>query len=199
MNIVEVGSDIVITGSGTIDLTLWSSEGSIPVTSGAGGSGGGFHTNGVEMEMVTVGVGDPGPGGSYLDVYTLDSPALTGPTSAGPLNFSLTGPPSASGDLVYWNFDGTYADFFNFGNQQGMLILPDGYSSGASLVGLSTIPGTSLASLGMTPASFVWSWGSGSSADSITLNIVPEPSTALLVCTGLLGLAWSGRHRNGCG
>ncbi|MEZ6192941.1 MAG: PEP-CTERM sorting domain-containing protein [Phycisphaerales bacterium] len=46
--------------------------------------------------------------------------------------------------------------------------------------------GTDFATLGVTEGSYVWSWGSGGSADSLTLNIVPEPaSVALLVLAGL--------------
>jgi hypothetical protein len=51
-----------------------------------------------------------------------------------------------------------------------------------------------LASLGLTVGSYVWSWG-GSNPDSLTLNIVPEPTTALLLATGLLGLAVQGRRK----
>ncbi|MEE3331370.1 MAG: PEP-CTERM sorting domain-containing protein [Myxococcota bacterium] len=190
MDVVEVGSDIVITGSGTIDLTLWSFD--CPFCHIGAGGAIGTLSGGNDIIAVSVGAG---PNGTPLDGYVLDSPKLSGPTSAGPL-LNPTAGTSGSGDIIIWNFDGFFADGLLGSTEQGMLLLPDGYSSGASLFGSATIAGASLASLGVTPGSFVWSWGSGSTADSITLNIVPEPSTALLICTGLLGLAWSGRHRN---
>lgn len=73
--------------------------------------------------------------------------------------------------------------------------------SGAPLSGSSTFANQTLASLGVTPGSYVWTWGSGANADSPTLNIiapaVPEPSSLVLAGMGSLaafGRVW-GRRR----
>ena len=53
------------------------------------------------------------------------------------------------------------------------LVVPDGYTSGSPLSSSSTYSGETFASIGMTPGTYVWTWGSGGSADSMTLNIIP--------------------------
>ena len=62
--------------------------------------------------------------------------------------------------------------------------------SGDSLSGSATYAFETFASIGLTPGTYVWSWGSGGSADSLTLNIVPEPTAVFLLATGLAALAW---------
>jgi hypothetical protein len=75
------------------------------------------------------------------------------------------------------------------------LHVPSGYTSGGSLSGSVTFLGEDISSVGLTPgSSYVWSWGSGSSADSFTLSIVPEPTTLLLLATGVAALAWRVRR-----
>ena len=73
------------------------------------------------------------------------------------------------------------------------LVVPDGYTSGDLFVGpaSTTYENQDFASLGLNVGSFTWSWDTtgGGNADSITLNIVPEPSTAALTALGLIGLA----------
>ena len=64
-------------------------------------------------------------------------------------------------------------------------------NEGRSLHSLSiwVMAAATLASLGMDLGSYTWSWGSGGTADSLTLNVVPEPSTAALMVLGIVGLA----------
>jgi hypothetical protein len=78
-----------------------------------------------------------------------------------------------------------------FGLIQGgqVLTVPDNYLSGDPLSSSTTYSGQTFASLGLDVGSFTWSWGEDEKADSLTLNIVPEPSTALLVGLGFIGLA----------
>jgi hypothetical protein len=81
----------------------------------------------------------------------------------------------------------------------GVVAVPLGYVSGASLgTSTATWSGASLASLGLTPGSYVWTWGSGAMADSFTLDITsgggipaaPEPGTWTMMLLGLAGLAF---------
>ncbi|MEO0793669.1 MAG: PEP-CTERM sorting domain-containing protein [Verrucomicrobiota bacterium] len=74
------------------------------------------------------------------------------------------------------------------------IIVPAGYASGFPIAAASsTYIGQTFASLGMTPGSYVWTWGVGPSADSVTLNVgplavaIPEPSTYIAIA-GILGL-----------
>jgi hypothetical protein len=86
----------------------------------------------------------------------------------------------------------------------GSFAVPGGYASGAPLSGSITFTGASFASLGMTPGTYVWTWGSGETADSFTLQVgraptqepgvVPAPASALLLGAGLLGLAVTRRR-----
>lgn len=73
-----------------------------------------------------------------------------------------------------------------------------GYVSGDPLNGTSTYAGATFASLGLTPGTYVWTWGSGANADSFTLQIgpavVPEPSTLALAGIGGIVLAGYGRR-----
>lgn len=75
---------------------------------------------------------------------------------------------------------GSVTGFFYFhtttedGGDSDLLKVPAGYVSGTPFPALSmSFPGT-LASLGLNPGSYVWSWGQGDSADSFILNII-EP------------------------
>ena len=78
---------------------------------------------------------------------------------------------------------------FVLAGADGLLGLPEGYTSGAPLGSFTlTWAGATPASLGLAPGSYVYAWGSGATADSITVNIIPEPSTAFLLATGLGGL-----------
>ena len=51
--------------------------------------------------------------------------------------------------------------------------MPQGYVSGASLSSTSTYNGATLLSLGVTPGTYTWTWGTGVDADSFTLQIGP--------------------------
>jgi len=82
--------------------------------------------------------------------------------------------------------------------------VPDGYTSNTRLTTSSTYTGATLASLGVTPGTYVWSWGSGATADSLTLQICNNDDTGVragfetLLFTGLAGIGaprWRQRRR----
>jgi hypothetical protein len=80
-----------------------------------------------------------------------------------------------------------------------LLDVPRGYVSGSPLMDTSTYDDATFASLGVTPGTFVWTWGSGANAGSFTLHAgaaaVPEPATLGLMVLGLLGAGFAGRKR----
>lgn len=105
----------------------------------------------------------------------------------------LSGPSSFGTGFTSFPTSGTA---FTFATSGSSLVVVTGYVSNDALVGSSTYAGQSLATLGLTPGSYIWSWGAGANADSLTLNVVPEPSVAALLTLGLVGLVWA-RRGNG--
>ena len=116
-----------------------------------------------------------------LDIYT----GFTGPTSFGSGSDSLAN--TGSGDLV--DIQGEF----------GHLFVPHGYVSGAALSDSMTFNNQTFASLGLTPGTYVWTWGTGLENQNFTLVIgVPDGgSTVSLLGCALLGLA-AVRRKLGC-
>jgi hypothetical protein len=74
-----------------------------------------------------------------------------------------------------------------------LLAVPTGYISGHALADTSIYDAATFATLGVTPGTYEWTWGTGPDADSFTLQIgpvaVPEPASSLpLLVMGLAGL-----------
>jgi hypothetical protein len=88
-----------------------------------------------------------------------------------------------------------------------MLDVPAGYISGTALSGSATFADQTLASLGLTPGTYVYKWNSSAAGaaledDSLTVHIsggIPEPSTRALMALGFAGLGvagWRSRRRS---
>jgi hypothetical protein len=100
--------------------------------------------------------------GEVIDTYT----GVTGPGSFG--SGGTISASSGSGGIVG-------IDSFNVD-----LEVPQGYVSGNSLSDTATYLNQTFSSLGATPGTYEWTWGSGATADSFTLQIgltatVPAP------------------------
>ncbi len=171
--IVESGSDVFLSYSGTLDLT------DLTLTSSA-------STNGGVFEILSSAIFG-GPSLTNVDPYL----GITGPTTF----FSAS---SASFVDV---LSGT-GDIFGIIAGNGLttpgLYVPVGYTNSA-LSGSGTIAGQSLSSLNLVPGIYTWTWGSGGTADSVTLTVgtpIPEPGTYAAIF-GLLsvGLVWYRRKQ----
>jgi hypothetical protein len=161
IHVSETSGGVFLEGSGTLDLSALTLS-SLPVSAFApwvnAGSGSGAIRVGATGENLTDG---------YSGSINAGGPFGTG----GP--FGPNSAPFQSGDNV-----GT-GDMF--GPYTGRILVPDGYTFGAPLAGTGTFPGETYASMGITPETYVWSWGTGTTFDSITVVIaIPEPTTSTL-------------------
>ena len=167
----QVGTNVVVTGSGTIDLFALAFQFNAQARAGMTPSNGELSIGSPSFENVAIYSGFSGPtgfggGGTFIQ------------------------PGSGSGDKV---------DIINSAN---WLIVPLGYMSGQALLDNSTYTGMTFASLGVTPGTYVWTWGTGDHADSFTIQVgpagVPDGGSTL----SLLGLASLGlvalRRKLGC-
>jgi hypothetical protein len=158
----QVGTNVVATGSGTINLSGLSFL--------ASGTQGGAIMQPPIGAIVT---------GTTDSANATFFSGFSGPTSFGSGNGDIAS--SGSGDRV-----GIVGAF-------GQLSVPDGYVSGAALSSSATWNNATFASLGVTPGTYTWTWGTGANADSFTLQIVPAGvpdagSTLSLLSFALLGL-----------
>jgi hypothetical protein len=154
----ETAGNVVLTGSGTLNLSALSLFDT--ATSDAPGG-----IQGVPPVAVL------GPKSVSADVYIGE---LIPPASIGPLT-SFRPADSGSG-----NFFG--AEYLASGPPRTCITVPHLYTSGSALSGTSVFSGQTFSSLGITPGTYAWTWGSGAAADSLTLLVaVPEPAHLLLI------------------
>jgi hypothetical protein len=112
--------------------------------------------------------------------------SLSGPSSLGSGRFP-TFASSESGDM----FGTGFAD-------ERDLLIPSDYVSGAALLGSATFDDQTIASLGLDPGTYVYTWGSGDHADSLTIKVgetggtVPELSTWAMMGLGFAALGLTG-------
>jgi hypothetical protein len=163
----QVGSNVVATGSGTINTT------------GLGSPGFGGEQGYLSPSTPIAIVGGPTGGTSADDLYAA---TITGPSNFGPSNDSPA--TTDSGDIVGIAGIGANAN----------VIVPQGYVSGDSLSSTSTFAGETFSSLSVIPGTYVWSWGEGSTADTYTLVAsVPEPASLGMI--GVVGFGMLARRR----
>jgi hypothetical protein len=173
-----IGLTVTPTQAGyVVDLTQ---QGSNIVASGSGAidlSGLTFFSSlGGPSSLINPGEGIilTGPAPILGDQYT----GITGPTSFGGGSIAFAG--SGSGDEVGIFFE--------------KLVVPVGYS-GTALSDTATYGSQTFSSLGVTPGTYKWTWGTGAN-QNFTLVIgaaaVPEPSTWAMMLLGFAGLSYAG-------
>jgi hypothetical protein len=164
----QVGTNVVVTGSGTIDLTGLTFFGNTPSTP--------------FME--------PDFGALTVGLFPIADVSVFAPIS-GPASFGT------GGNIIASSGSGDAAGIFG---TSGVLLVPLGYISGNPLSGTATYDNATFPSLGLTPGTYTWTWGTGMHADSFTLQIgpagVPDAGSTLgLLLVALGGLFGVSRFR----
>ena len=158
----QVGSNVVITGNGTINTSA--------LTPSMTAAQGGFVFASYPALLLD---------GSSASYSLLHSGTMTGPSNYG-----------SGGQIPASSWSGAAVGFEQTGQISGDVAVPVGYTSGTSLSASETFSSTTIAALGITPGTYIWNWGSGASADffEITTSTVPEPTSVVLVGSAMLGL-----------
>ena len=130
----QVGADVVANGSGAINLTGLAFFGP-----------GSFFITTLVPSLGRISTGPPPSGLGSVDVYRVFS---------GPANFGSGGQHNATESLSSGNFVGIQASVDE-------LFVPHGYISNSALSSSATWTGATFASLGVTPGTYVWTWGTG--------------------------------------
>jgi hypothetical protein len=80
-----------------------------------------------------------------------------------------------------------------------LLGVPFGYVSGAALSDTATYDSQTFSSLGATPGTYKWTWGTGPNQNFTLVigTVVPEPSTWAMMLLGFAGLGFMGYQSAG--
>ena len=151
ITISEVGSNVVMTASGTIDLT-----GLTLVTSNAGPYGGGGLGGGSATFLM-------GTTNVYFNEYS-------GFTSV-PSNFGTSG-----GGLGATSSSGDVFGVITQGAPPYLLVVPTGFTSGGQISSTQTFTGQTFSSLGLVAGTYTYTWGSGQSLSVVVGGVVPTPT-----------------------
>ena len=165
----QVGQDVVVNGNGTVNTSGLSLAVSVPASC----------SSGITPSYAYIGIG-----GGSCTYYT----GATGPAFGSSLSFFM--PTSSSGSI------------FAASTGAHQVIVAEGYVSESAMANTMIFEDQTYASLGVTPGTYVWNWGSGINADTLTIQInaavtsVPEPVSALLFGSALLGLFATSRRKS---
>ncbi|MEO6799741.1 MAG: hypothetical protein ABI178_07385 [Rhodanobacter sp.] len=167
VKLVQQGSNVVGIGSGAIDLTGLTPMSSTGVVSAS---------DGVWPSVADVSIGQIG---APLTAYS----GITGPSSFGSGGAFFV----ASGNGDYVELFGLSGSYPCCGLTGPLISVQADYASGTAISNNMILANQSLASLGVTPGTYVWTWGRGAE-QSFTLDIVatPEPTALGIFGFGVL-------------
>ena len=117
--------------------------------------------------------------------------------------FSSVSGPASFGSGNFFSASSSSGSFFGISGSDGLLLVPQGYTSGSFLSGTDTFDSTTIAGLGLTPGTYTYTWGTGPDADSLVVNIgsvspVPEATTWAMMLLGFAGVGFMAyRKRKG--
>lgn len=97
----------------------------------------------------------------------------------------LTGPATFGAGASIKATSGS-GDMIGVSNRFGrsVLVVHHGRPADHLYSGSSVWENHTLASLGLQTGSYVWTWGEGANADSLTINVIPEPASWVLLAGG---------------
>jgi VPDSG-CTERM motif len=166
----QVGANVVANGSGAINLTRLTFVMTGTLTPGV-----------IVANVGIIQIGESLGSFPLIDQYI----GISGPTSFG-----------SGGTFLA---DAISGDFVGIFGLTGNIDVPPGYVSDTPLSDSMTFNNATFASLGVTPGTYTWTWGTGLPNQNFTVIIgVPDGgSTVSLLGCALLGLA-ALRRRLGC-
>ena len=175
ITVSEVGNDVIMSGSGTANLVDLEFKFRTSV-----GSHLDTGSPNIPVSVLT------GSVFGFVDIYHL--PNLNGPSYLQDTRVAVV--PDGNLPLLGHVFGISYTQL------SPSLLVPAEYVSGSQLTAHNTFSGRTLASMGLESGTYVWTWGSDSSADSFTIIIgasaapVPEPESVIVFLMGglILGL-----------
>jgi PEP-CTERM motif len=155
-----------------------------------------FTESGGNVDATAVGTIDlagltfEGTGPGIAAVVPDSAVAVVGPNETQAVYHGATGPTSMGPGSAFTAASIATGQDFGVGFF-GAILVPAGYVSESQLSGTATWTGQTFASLGLTPGTYVYSWGSGPTADTLTVNVtsVPEPATIWLAAIGAVVFA----------
>jgi len=152
IKLTQQGNNVVALGSGSFDLAGLTNDGS--TTNGP---------IGMQPDISAIGTGATP---ATLDAY---SGTITGPASFG-----------SGGGALASSGNGDFVEIFADSSPGLSFWVPSGYVSGNALSSSATWDNATFASLGVTPGTYVWTWGTAV-GQSFTLDVVkpagvPEPA-----------------------
>jgi hypothetical protein len=146
LTVTQVGPNVVWSGSGSFNLTNLTATADFPGVSA-----------GYNAQFAQFIVGSTSNATIYSGTSFTTFPTSFGPGGSAPL-------PSGSGSV--------FGIIQNGGSlQPRQVMVPQGYVSGTVITGSATYAATTIAGMGLTSGTYVWSWGSGAGAGSLTMII----------------------------
>ena len=143
VTISQVGPDVVWSGSGSFNLTDLSLVGS--------------GSNGSAFSALS-GIWAIGP---TATVQRYGGASLTGYSTTFGNNLVVPTPTSS----------GSTFGIFPGGVSGRLVMVPSGYTSNTVISGTATYAGATISSMGLTPGTYIWAWGSGANSSSIVMII----------------------------
>jgi hypothetical protein len=178
INVNESGGDVIASANGSINTAALTEYGGGGVAGGSTyGSGYQAYYDGVLVVSTQV---------AHFTPYIINT---TIAFSTGASIFRAT---TNSGSTIGITSHGTAG--------YDRLYVPDNYVSNTPITASSTWSGTTIAGLGLIPGTYVVTWGSGETADSLTINIdESEPASTYSVGGTVSGLTGSVTLQNNGG